>query len=473
VVFLRTPRLEGGVGRGHRFFDDGHVGGEDVGQGSHQAERRERADAALIFDLGAELLANGRMLLRPLHVPLHGRVLLLAAHELIELVKEFLQRLASVADDADFHGIVLAKLPGILIDLHEADMLGDRPVWFRVDVLPQQVHADDEDDVMLRQPLANLRRPEGQPLAVERMVAGKRQPAMRGAGLRDDRSAKDVRDDAELRHRPPLRHAAAGEDGGVFRRGEKFGSLLNGFQRRADARIGEADGFEKWGRLPACPSCICTGQAGSPPHFFHLHIDRSRQKHGPSWRGEGCLDRTPNGSGQVFHPLHFGRPLRPGPGRADHVSPQDRLFEPQPPVLLARSDEQWRPFAIRVVEHPHPVPEAATDVQIDDAKRARGHRKAIRHRHHRHFLKPQDVLDAAIGDHRVIERQFRRPRVAEDLLHAEVGEEVEEGLNAGGCHARIVAFKSKRETGRGIHSRLSGTPLVQPVLSIIRSVRWM
>ena len=40
-----------------------------------------------------------------------------------------------------------------------------------VDVLPQQVHADDQQHVEFSQPLANLRRPERQALVVQRMIA--------------------------------------------------------------------------------------------------------------------------------------------------------------------------------------------------------------------------------------------------------------------------------------------------------------
>ena len=95
--------------------------------------------------------------------------------------------------------------------------------------------------------------------------------------------------------------------------------------------------------------------------------------------------------------------------------PQNRLFELQPPVLLAGRDQQRRPFAIGVVEHAHRVAQAAADVQVDDAQRPRGHGIAVGHGHHRHFLQAQDVLKAAIADQRVVQRQLGRARIAEEM----------------------------------------------------------
>jgi len=48
-----------------------------------------------------------------------------------------------VADYADFHQIVLAELPRIFINVDEANVFGDCAGWLVIDILPEQIHADD------------------------------------------------------------------------------------------------------------------------------------------------------------------------------------------------------------------------------------------------------------------------------------------------------------------------------------------
>ena len=91
-----------------------------------------------------------------------------------------------------------------------------------------------------------------------------------------------------------------------------------------------------------------------------------------------------------------------------------------------------------VVEHAHRVSQAARDVQVDHAEPARGHREPVGHRHHGHFLQAEDILKPPIGDERIVERHLGRAGIAEDVLHAELGEQVEQRLDSGSCHAGIV-----------------------------------
>ena len=69
---------------------------------------------------------------------------------------------------------------------------------------------------MLVEPLANFRRPKRQPLAVERMVAGKSEPAMRRATFGDHRRAECFGKRHQLAHRIALSHAAAGENCSLY-----------------------------------------------------------------------------------------------------------------------------------------------------------------------------------------------------------------------------------------------------------------
>ena len=73
--------------------------------------------------------------------------------------------------------------------------------------------------------------------------------------------------------------------------------------------------------------------------------------------------------------VDFDRPFSPGSRDGDHVASQDRLFELQPPVLLAGSHQQRRALAKGVVEHAHRIAQAAGDVQVHHAQRSRCHRQ--------------------------------------------------------------------------------------------------
>ena len=195
------------------------------------------------------------------------------------------------------------------------------------------------------------------------------------------------------------------------------------------------------------------------PTALHLHIDRQRQKHRAGRRREGGLHGAADGGGQVLNALDFARPFGPGPGDLDHLAVEDRLLEHQPAVLLAGGDQQRRAFAIGVVEHAHRVAQAAGDVQVDDAQPPRGHREAVGHRHHGHFLQAEDVLKAAVADQRVVERHLGRAGIAENVPHAELGEQVQESVNAGRGHQPIVTWAT-RSASRGITRRDGGESVV-------------
>ena len=106
---------------------------------------------------------------------------------------------------------------------------------------------------------------------------------------------------------------------------------------------------------------------------FHLQVHRQREEYRAGWRGKGRLHGAADGSRQIGEPIDLDSPLGPGPGHFDHRRPENRLFKRQPPIGLAGRDQQRRAFAVGVVEHAHGVAQPATDVQIDDAQRARGH----------------------------------------------------------------------------------------------------
>ena len=251
------------------------------------------------------------------------------------------------------------------------------------------------------------------------MIAGKRQPAVRRAAFGDDRRAERFGHRDQLGHRVALGHAAAGEDRRVLR-AERAARPLVGSPPPAAARgvSGRLNRRHVW-QAAACPTTsICTS----------IGSDRNT---GPVGGVSAVCTARRTATGRSCTRCTSHAHLVHGRVDLDHLAPQDRLFEHQPAVLLAGGDQQRRPFAIGVVEHAHRVAQAARDVQVDDAQAARGHRVAVGHRHHGHFLQAEDVLKPPVADQRVVQRHLGRAGIAEDVPHAEAGEQVEEGLDAG------------------------------------------
>ena len=83
-----------------------------------------------------------------------------------------------------------------------------------------------------------------------------------------------------------------------------------------------------------------------------------------------------------------------------------------------------------VVEHPQPVAQPRADVQIDHAGLSSCLSVTLGDSHHRDFLKPQDVLQPVVGDHRVGQRQLGRTWVAEHIADASRGQHLEHDLGA-------------------------------------------
>ncbi len=52
----------------------------------------------------------------------------------------------------------------------------------------------------------------------------------------------------------------------------------------------------------------------------------------------------------------------------------------------------------------------------------------------RHFLQAEDVLNPPVADQRVVQRQLGRAGVAEDVLHAGVGQHIQEGVDSANGH---------------------------------------
>ena len=147
------------------------------------------------------------------------------------------------------------------------------------------------------------------------------------------------------------------------------------------------------------------------------------------------LHRAADGRGQVLDALDLVGPFGPRPGRLDHLAPEDRLLQGEAAVLLPGGHHQRRALAEGVVEHPHGVSQAAADVQVDHAAAARRLGVAVGDGHGRHLLQGKDVLQAAIGDQGIDQRQLGRAGIAEQIAHAAAGQQFQHRFDAAGDHA--------------------------------------
>ena len=82
--------------------------------------------------------------------------------------------------------------------------------------------------------------------------------------------------------------------------------------------------------------------------------------------------------------------------------------------------------------------------RLTTPRRARRHRIAVGHRHHGHFLQAEDVLKPPIADQGIVERQFGRAGIAENVPHTKTGEEVEKQMNSCHRHGTIVSIQFGR-----------------------------
>src|SRR5262245_21085812 len=99
-------------------------------------------------------------------------------------------------------------------------------------------------------------------------------------------------------------------------------------------------------------------------------------------------------------------------------------------------------------------------MQIHDTELPRGHGESIGHGHDWDFLQAEDVSKAAIANKGVVERHFGCAGIAEDMPHAEAGEEIEEGVDSADGHAGDCS-RIRRVRGGG---KSTGRKLWQGVL---------
>ena len=168
--------------------------------------------AALQLDLAEQLFAPLPMKLFARDSPLCNCSALLFAKLLADDLCELAEPNLCIAEETDFHRIVLANLISVFIQMDDANVLRYRPRRFVVNVLPKQVHAGNQQDVKLLKRLPNFRRPMRNNLSVKRMIGRKAEPAVRMIWLRVNRRTKRLGQCDQLCHCIAFDNPAADED---------------------------------------------------------------------------------------------------------------------------------------------------------------------------------------------------------------------------------------------------------------------
>ena len=88
-------------------------------------------------------------------------------------------------------------------------MFRNCPRWLVVNVLPQEIHTDDKQDIEFFESLAHIGGPEGQPLCIQWMIARKCQAAMRRAAFRNHGDSKPFGQSHQLVDSVGFLHTAA------------------------------------------------------------------------------------------------------------------------------------------------------------------------------------------------------------------------------------------------------------------------
>ena len=284
-----------------------------------------------------------------------------------------------------------------------------------VGVVGEDRAADDEDQVVALERLADRADRRRQHAAEVRVALGEAESAAAGRGGRPDRQALAL---GEGDRRVP---AAAGVDVGAGDQ-HRVGGAVEALGEDADrARVG--DGAAVTWRAIASRG-VGLVDLGVP--VVHRQRDEDRAPRAAARRG-GRRGRARAGRprrGRLVGPLD--QRVR----HADRVAVgQVRLQGDLRARLLAGGDQQRRVVGLGVEDRPHRVADAGRGVQVGDRGPAGGLGEAVGHADHDRLLQAEHVAEVGgeVGEH----RQLGRAGVAEHRRHPLGAEEVEARLADG------------------------------------------
>jgi hypothetical protein len=304
-----------------------------------------------------------------------------------------------------------------------------------VGVIGEDRAADDEDQVVALERLADRADRRRQDTAEVGVVLGEAEAGAAGRRAGPDRQA------LALGERDGGVPAAAGVDVGAGDEDRVGGDV-------EPLREG-ADGLGIGGRAPAHLALDRVGGVGLVDLGVPV-VHRDRDEGRAFRRQAGEVGAVSEGERHVLGAGGLEGPLDQRVGHADRVAVGEvRLQRDLGPRLLAGGDQHRRVVGLGVEDRAHRVADPRGGVQVGDRGPARGLRVAVGHADDHRLLEPEDVAEVRgeVGEH----RQLGRPGVAEHRRHPPGAEEVEAGLpdsrHLRTLSSRVQAGRDGADTG--------------------------
>ena len=340
----------------------------------------------------------------------------LAVHALAQAFGRRAERRADVADQRHVGGVLAAEGFRVVGDVQHRDAFRHWPA-LAIGIGDEGAPADEHDRLGMLEMLAHDGEVGFQHPRPARM--GRREGGARGQLCAPDRKAA------------------------CFRKGDETGAHRG---RKVVAEHHQHPAGIEAGELVREPRCVRRGRkpgrgGGRRRRTAHLLIEnvhRQRQKDGSAGRRAGDGEGAPQRLADVVAAAHLLGPFGDRGGERDKIAREPRLSHQVAGVLLARGDDERRLAGLGSDQHAHGVAEAAHGVQVDERGPARRQRPAVRHRHRRRLLQPEDVGDVRSVDQRVHEGHFGRAGVAEDVGDRFVAKDVEQNVAGASGHERLL-----------------------------------
>ena len=332
---------------------------------------------------------------------------------------------ADVGDDRVAHRRP-HRLVGVGGDRDQAGALGQqRPGDVRV--VGEDRAADDEDQVVALERLADRADRRRQDAAEVRVVLGEAEADAAGRGRGPDREALALGEGdgaAPSRRRCRCRGR---------RRGPGCAAASSSAASAATA-AGSATARPVTLRVIAWRASAASSST-LPVVHRQGDEDRAARRQPGEVGAVGERQRHVLGARRLVAPLDQ-RVRHPGRVAVGEVGLQGDLGA----RLLARGDQQRRVVGLGVEDRPHRVADPGRGVQVDDGGAAGGLGEAVGHPDHDRLLQAEHVAEVGreVGQH----RQLGRAGVAEDRRHPLLAEEVERGLADGRHRRQPIRYRS-------------------------------
>ena len=219
-----------------------------------------------------------------------------------------------------------------------------------------------------------------------------------------------------------------------------------GVDHRTPGRGQQRHGFADLRRVALHPRRIGDVHVGLARRMIgadgELHVLRHVDHHGTGTAGGRDIERLVQHLRQILDPPHQPVVLGAGPGDADGVAFLERVVADQMRRHLPGDADQRDRIHQRVAQRRHHVGGAGARGHQHHAGQSGGARIAFGGVAGALLVPHQDVLDFALLENLVIDRQHRAAGIAEDVLDAMIGQRADDHRGAGhlvGIVALVVA----------------------------------